>query len=77
MDAVYNKLILPILIGAYQQGAIDAIPTLHSTIETAHTLPEKPNSAKPIIVRFFSRHLKQILFHFKKEFSPNPLPSPL
>lgn len=74
MEAVYNKLVLPILTGALQQGAIESIPPLHSTIETAHILPGKPNSPKPVIVRFFSRHIKQTLFHFKKEFAPK-LPS--
>jgi hypothetical protein len=72
MEVVYNKLVLPILTGAHQQGAIDNIPTIQSAIETAHILPGKPNSPKPIIVRFFSRHLKQILFLFKKDFSPKP-----
>jgi hypothetical protein len=70
MEAVYTKLVLPILTGALQQGAIESIPALHSSIETAHILPGKPNSPKPIIVRFFSRHIKQTLFHFKKEFAP-------
>jgi hypothetical protein len=75
MEAVYSKLVLPILTGAHQQGAIDSIPTLQSSIETAHILPGKPNSPKPIIVRFYSRNLKQTLFRFKKEFSPKPTSS--
>jgi hypothetical protein len=70
MEAVYHKLVLPILTGALQKGAIEAIPTLHEAIETAHILPGKPNSPKPIIARFTSRHLKQTLFSFKKDFSP-------
>jgi hypothetical protein len=70
MDTVYNKLVVPILSGALQKGAIDDIPLLHSTIETAHILLGKSNQPKPIIVRFTSRHLKQTLFLFKKEFSP-------
>jgi hypothetical protein len=75
METVYSKLIHPILAGAHQKGAIDAVPSLHAAIETAHILPGKPNSAKPIIVRFTSRHLKQTLFTFKKEFSPKIPPS--
>jgi hypothetical protein len=76
METVYSKLIHPILTGAHQKGAIDAVPSLHATIETAHILPEKPNTAKPIIIRFTSRHLKQTLFTFKKKFSPKiPLSS--
>jgi hypothetical protein len=70
MEAVYKKLIHPILTGALEKGAIDSIPPLHAAIETAHILPGKPNTPKPIIVRFTSRHLKQTLFTFKKEFSP-------
>jgi hypothetical protein len=75
MESVYNKLVLPILTGAHQKGAIDVIPSLHEAIETAHILPGKPNSPKPIIARFTSRHLKQTLFTFKKDFSPK-IPSP-
>jgi hypothetical protein len=72
MGKIFNELILPILTGAHQHGAIDSIPTLQNTIETAHVLPGKPNTPKPVIVRFFSRHVKQTLFRFKKEFSPKP-----
>jgi hypothetical protein len=75
METVYSKLVQPILAGALQRGAIDSIPSLHNAIETAHILPGKPNTPKPIIVRFTSRHLKQTLFSFKKEFPPrSPLP---
>jgi hypothetical protein len=63
--------------GAHQKGAIESIPSLRETIETAHILPGKPNSPKPIIARFTSRHIKQTLFTFKKDFSPKILsPSP-
>jgi hypothetical protein len=77
MEAVYTKLVHPILTGAHQKGAIESIPSLRETIETAHILPGKPNSPKPIIARFTSRHIKQTLFAFKKHFSPkifSPLP---
>jgi hypothetical protein len=75
MEAIYSKLIHPILAGAHQKGAIEAVPSLHEAIETAHILPGKPNATKPVIVRFTSRHLKQTLFTFKKEFSPKIPPS--
>jgi hypothetical protein len=76
MEAIYTKLVHPILSGALQKGTINTIPTLHYAIETAHILPGKPNTAKPIIVRFISLHLKLTLFLFKKECSPKvPTPS--
>jgi hypothetical protein len=75
MEAVYNNLVHPIFTGALQKGAIDSIPSIQAAIETAHILPGKPNTPKPIIVRFTSRHLKKTLFTFKKDFSPKIPPS--
>jgi hypothetical protein len=75
IETVYTKLVQPILTGALQKGAINSIPPIHAAIETTHILPGKPNTPKPIIVRFTSLHLKQTLFSFKKDFSPKISPS--
>jgi hypothetical protein len=38
-------------------------------IEMAHPLPGRSDRPKPIIVRFFNRNLKSVLFKHRKEFA--------
>jgi FtsZ-binding cell division protein ZapB len=70
MEIVYNKLFLPILTGAQTKGAITSIPSANQLIETAHPLAAKSGQAKPVIVRFHSRHERDLMFHYKKDFAP-------
>jgi hypothetical protein len=67
---VYDTAFLPILQGAASKGAISAVPSCYEMVEMAHTLPGSSGRAKPIIVRFFNRNLKSLLFRHRKEFAP-------
>ena len=76
MNKVYSELLLPILTGAASKRAISSVPSCYEAIEMAHVLPGKPDKPKPIIMRFFNRNLKSVLFSFRKEFAPStPGPS--
>jgi hypothetical protein len=75
METVYNAVILPIFQGALDNGDIDNIPSIYRVLETAHILPGKPNSTKPIIARFTNRYFRQILFTYKKEHAPRAAPT--
>jgi hypothetical protein len=66
---VYNTVFLPILQGAASKHAISAVPACFEMIEMAHPLPGKSDKPKPIIVRFFNRNLKAVLFRHRKEFA--------
>jgi hypothetical protein len=68
MKEVYNKVCLPILDGLVDAGEIHDVPSMHSLIETAHILPSK-SKVKPIIVRFFSRYWRSLLFKYRKQFA--------
>ena len=70
MNAVYDTLLLPILEGALANGDIDHVPDCNSLLETAHILPGKKDSAKPIIARFYSRYWRNLVFRNRKEFAP-------
>jgi hypothetical protein len=70
MEIVYKELMLPILKGAKEKGAISNIPTVRELLENAHTLPGRKDSRKPVIVRFRNRYDKAMMFHLKKEFAP-------
>lgn len=70
VDAVYNKVFLPILKGALDQKSIKKIPTCEQLLERAHVLPAtKTGTIKPIICRFFNRDYRAICFRFKKEYA--------
>jgi hypothetical protein len=66
---VYDTVFLPILQGAAAKQAISAVPSCFEMIEMAHPLPGRNDRPKPIIVRFFNRNLKAVLFKHRKEFS--------
>jgi hypothetical protein len=66
---VYDKVFLPILQGAAAQQAISAVPSCFEMIEMAHPLPGRGDKPKPIIVRFFNRNLKTLLFKHRKEYA--------
>jgi hypothetical protein len=69
MEAVYKELVAPILEGAKAKGEITAVPPCHNLIEVAHILPGK-NSKRPVIIRFFSRYWRSLLFRYRKEYAP-------
>jgi hypothetical protein len=69
IDKVFNNVFLPILQGAASKRAISQVPSCFETIEMAHPLPGRSDRPKPIIVRFFNRNIKAVLFRHRKEFA--------
>jgi chromosome segregation ATPase len=47
-EKTYELAFLPILQGALEAGEISAIPSAEERLETAHVLPGKPGSIKPV-----------------------------
>ena len=66
MEAVYQQLLLPILKGAVESK--DS-PSCDALLENAHILPGK-GSTKPVIVRFYSRYWRSIIFRHRKSSAP-------
>jgi hypothetical protein len=66
---VFDSVFLPILQGAASKQAISAVPSCFEMIEMAHPLPGRGDKPKPIIVRFFNRNIKAVLFRHRKEFA--------
>jgi hypothetical protein len=67
MKKIHELVFLPILKGALAAKAIDYIPTPDQLFETAHILPGKAGSHKPIIARFSNRNYKAICFKFRRD----------
>jgi hypothetical protein len=70
VSKVYNLALLPILEGAHRDGKLHSIPSAEQTLEVAHVLPGKPGLPKPIIMRFFNRNLRSLVFQHKKAHAP-------
>jgi len=64
---VFDLALRPILAGAMESGKLKSIPLPEQVLEVAHVLPGKPGLPKPIIVRFFSRNLRNLIFQFKRD----------
>jgi hypothetical protein len=75
MQHAYKKVFEPIFQGALAKNIISAIPAPHSIIETAHILPAKKDNVNPIIVRFYTRNIRNMLFKLKREFAPKSTPN--
>ena len=70
MHTVYDTLLKHILDGAVENGEIPSVPNCEDLIEMAHILPAKKDCNKPIIVRFYSRFMRSLVFCFRKNFAP-------
>lgn len=69
-DIVYNLALRPILEGAVEKNILQSVPTAEQLLETAHVLPGKPGQPKPVIMRFFNRNMRDIIFKLKKSYAP-------
>jgi len=69
IQKVFDLALRPILEGAVSSGKLKSIPLPEQVLEVAHVLPGKPGLPKPIIVRFFSRNLRNLIFQCKKDFA--------
>jgi len=71
MRQVYDKALLPILKGAVDRGLLHSVPQCEQLLETAHILPARNDSKpKPVIARFYSRNMRNLMFQLKKDFAP-------
>ncbi len=71
MEKVYDLLLQPILEGAKEDGAIRSVPSCEQLLETAHVLPGRPGSGKPVIVRFAKRAFKSLCFRYRRDHAPS------
>jgi hypothetical protein len=72
---VYDLLLLPILKGAVERKQLTAVPTVDQLLEIAHVLPGKAGHPKPVIMRFYNRNVKELIFKLKKFHSPREVNS--
>ena len=76
MHTVYKELLHPILTGAQENGDITTIPSCEELVEMAHILPARKEGNKPIILRFYSRYMRSLIFKHRKNFAPRDTRTP-
>jgi FtsZ-binding cell division protein ZapB len=69
-DTVYSLALLPILQGAVSKKLLREVPSAEQLLEVCHVLPGKPGYPRPIIMRFYNRNVRDIIFRMKKFFAP-------
>jgi hypothetical protein len=67
---VYDLVLLPILRGAVERKLLPEVPRVEQLLEMAHILPGKAGEPKPVIIRFYNRNVKEIVFKTKKYYAP-------
>ena len=67
MQKVHKLVFEPILQGAVSCGVVRQVPDFDQLLESAHVLPGKTGSSKPIIARFRTRFWKNLCFRFRKD----------
>ena len=88
LQNVYDRTIYPILELAVKNNEIKSVPPVESLLEYGHILPnktsktnipglasDKPASPSPIIIRFFSRLYRSLVFKYKKDFLNSTSPA--
>jgi hypothetical protein len=76
-EKVYDAVFRPILEGAVQEGDLQQVPSkANEVIEMAHPLRAKDGAIKPIIVRFFARETRSLIFRYKKAYAPKQADGP-
>ena len=70
IDKVYRLALLPILEGAVQDGELNEVPSADQVLEVAHVLPGKQGLPKPVIMRFYNRNLRNLVFKHKRDHAP-------
>jgi uncharacterized protein YoxC len=70
INKVYDLALRPILEGAMQAGELQELPSADQVLEVAHVLPGKQGYPKPIIMRFYNRNLRNLIFKHKRESAP-------
>ena len=66
---VFDLALKPVLEGAVRLGKLRTVPEPEQVLEVAHVLPGKPGQPKPIIMRFFNRNTRNLIFSLKKDFA--------
>ena len=81
MKKSFDKIIKPILTEAKAKGDIETVPAWYNVLENGHKLKVRRGAAdsqskttqpEPIILRFISKHMRNVVLRNKKDAIPKP-----
>ena len=76
LNTVYDTILHPVLVAAEQKGELDApFPSRRFLIDSAFTIPAKNPASCPVIVKFSSAFVRNLVFSYKNNALPK-LPDP-
>ena len=72
----YDRVLLPILLGAVAEGDISDVPSCMQLLERAHVLPSKGDKTASVICRFMNRDYRALVFKHKRKYQPRDTNQP-
>jgi len=76
LNTVYETIVHPILVAAHIKGELDTpFPTRRFIIDSAFSIPSKNPASCPVIVKFSSAFVRNLIFSYKNDVLPK-IPDP-
>ena len=77
LNTVYDTILHPVLIAASQKGELDLpFPSRRFLIDSAFAIPSKNPASCPVIVKFSSAFVRNLVFSYKNDALPK-IPDPI
>jgi len=77
LNTVYDTILHPVLVAAEQKGELDApFPSRRFLIDSAFAIPAKNPASCPVIVKFSSAFVRNLVFSYKNDSLPK-MPDPI
>jgi hypothetical protein len=77
LNTVYETIVHPVMVAAHQKGELDTpFPSRRFIIDSAFSIPSKNPASCPVIVKFSSAFIRNLIFSYKNDVLPkNPDPA--
>jgi hypothetical protein len=77
LNTVYDTIVHPVLLAAQLKGELDSpFPSRRFLIDSAFSIPSKNPSSCPVIVKFSSTFIRNLIFSYKNDALPK-MPDPV
>ena len=77
LNHVYETIVNPVLVAAHQKGELDMpFPSRRFIIDSAFAIPSKNPTSCPVIVKFASSFIRNLIFSYKNDVLPK-IPDPV
>jgi len=70
IDAVYDNILQPVLAAAKVKGELSEHPSRRFMIDSAFAIPSKNPASCPVIVKFSSSFIRNLVFSYKNDVLP-------